>query len=831
MKTKTRNILTGAAVAVLLGGAFGGVGALGFAKGAAEEAAGTKSLTGFTCPGASVFIATDGSDTKQMRFQINLTAAQAAYAGEGKTAGVVVLPYDIYKANGVTALTKDTTGVATADVSALWEENAEGGYSSYAYLDTKLIPSGQENRMLVARGYIEDGENIYYTEEVKASMAYVAWQNYNKEEFSAYREVLKSYMGPYTLTYGTGENEKIGNLYYGDEITLPEKVGDYSVEAWYWDSACTDKIVLDDYATGSMQIYYELKKVSVSGTITAPDGVDVTKTIIYANGKDTGAMVETNGNFTIRLSINAAYDLTFENGDYIAFADGVEVSESGTEAVNVTLKKNTYAVGDYKNVKTSSVSYDKNAALDGTVKVSGVANNYTVVLPNVATSKAAEYNFQMRGFTWNETESIANEMYYGFGFTNGKNVVRFSFSRWEFLAVNVDGTEIVYKGYSKDNYGGWGSYGSRTYKMIRTNDAINLYVNNIIGLTITAEGITLPSKVTVSSGGANATAIKNAIASKFIGAEKEVAPLLYYASKNSVACGATYMCSIVKYVSVSGTISAAESVDLTATTLKVDGISTPVTVQADGSYTANITEGTHSLVFENSDYVAFADGVEAVSDVVGLNVTLKKNAYMVGDYKNFKNSTDVTYDKNKALDGVITVSGTTKSYALALPNSATTESAEFNIRINGYTWNGTESIRNEMSYGFGFTNGDSVLKISFSYWEFLDVVIDGKAIRYSGVNKTNFGGFGYYGRNYKIVRTTESIKVYVNDKIALTVTSEGITTPSTVKAVNSTNATAIKNLIVENFIGEGKDAALILCHDSKNSVDCGATYTCSITKN
>ena len=72
MKTKTRNILASAAIAILLGGAFGGVGALGFAKGAADEAAGTKSLTGFTCPGASVFIATDGSDTKQMRFQINL---------------------------------------------------------------------------------------------------------------------------------------------------------------------------------------------------------------------------------------------------------------------------------------------------------------------------------------------------------------------------------------------------------------------------------------------------------------------------------------------------------------------------------------------------------------------------------------------------------------------------------------------------------------------------------------------------------------------------------------------------------------------------------------
>lgn len=819
MKTKTRNILAGAAVAVLLGGAFGGVGALGFAKGAAEEAAVTKSLTGFTCPGASVFIATDGSDTKQMRFQINLTATQAAYAGEGKTAGVVVLPYDIYKANGVTALTKDTTGVATADVSALWEENAEGGYSSYAYLDTKLIPSGQENRMLVARGYIEDGENIYYTEEVKASMAYVAWQNYNKEEFSAYREVLKSYMGPYTLAYGTGENEKIGNLYYGDKITLPEKVGDYSVEAWYWDSACTDKIVLDDYATGSMQIYYELKKVSVSGTITAPDGVDVTKTIIYANGKDTGATVETNGNFTIRLSINAAYDLTFENGGYIAFADGVEVSESGTEAVNVTLKKNTWLAGNYGSVASNNTP-ELNES--GVYTVSG--QDQLLLFPNTATSEAFEYIVQVSNVSRPKEKADSG---YGVAVSDGKYVLSvFVYESNGGVIANLSTKAgSAYNAFYRNTLTNIRAGGA--VKFVVSSDKIEFYAGADCLFSFTKESFITPlsSLWNIDSLTKN---YKTAIAG-------------FFAEGAKIACGissgfnasvtATYACAVAKYVSVSGMISAAESVDLTATTLKVDGISTPVTVQADGSYTANIAEGTHSLVFENSDYVAFADGVEAVSDVVGLNVTLKKNAYMVGDYKNFKNSTDVTYDKNKALDGVITVSGTTKSYALALPNSATTESAESNIRINGYTWNETESIRNEMSYGFGFTNGDSVLKISFSYWEFLDVVIDGKAIRYSGVNKTNFGGFGYYGRNYKIVRTTESIKVYVNDKIALTVTSEGITTPSTVKAVNSTNATAIKNLIVENFIGEGKDAALILCHDSKNSVDCGATYTCSITKN
>ena len=820
MKTKTRNILTGAAVAVLLGGAFGGVGALGFAKGAAEEAAVTKSLTGFTCPGASVFIATDGSDTKQMRFQINLTAAQAAYAGEGKTAGVVVLPYDIYKANGVTALTKDTTGVATADVSALWEENTEGGYSSYAYLDTKLIPLGQENRILVARGYIEDGENIYYTEEVKASMAYVAWQNYDKEEFSAYREVLKSYMGPYTLTYGTGGNEKIDGLYYGDEITLPEKVGDYSVEAWYWDSACTDKIVLDDYATGSMQIYYELKKVSVSGTITAPEGVDVTKTIIYANGKDTGATVEPNGNFTIRLSINAAYDLTFENGDYIAFADGVEVSESGAEAVNVTLKKNTWLAGNYGSVVSNNTP-ELNES--GVYTVSG--QDQLMLFPYTATSEAFEYIVQVSNVSRPKDKADSG---YGVAVSDGKYVLSvFVYESNGGVIANLSTKAgSAYNAFYRNTLTNIRVGGS--VKFVVSSDKIEFYAGTDCLFTFTKESFTTPLSSLWNIDTLTAQ-YKTAIAGFFADGAKIACGI---SSGYNASVSATYACAVAKYVSVSGTISAAEGVDLTATTLKVDGISTPVTVQADGSYTANIAEGTHSLVFENSDYVAFADGVEAVSDVVGLNVTLKKNAYMVGDYKNFKNSTDVTYDKNKALDGVITVSGTTKSYALALPNSATTESAEYNIRINGYTWNGTESIRNEMSYGFGFTNGDSVLKISFSYWEFLDVVIDGKAIRYSGVNKTNFGGFGYYGRNYKIVRTTESIMVYVNDKIALTVTSEGITTPSTVKAVmNSTNATAIKNLIVENFIGEGKDAALILCHDSKNSVDCGATYTCSITKN
>ena len=70
-------------------------------------------------------------------------------------------------------------------------------------------------------------------------------------------------------------------------------------------------------------------------------------------------------------------------------------------------------------------------------------------------------------------------------------------------------------------------------------------------------------------------------------------------------------------------------------------------------------------------------GIADENGVSDLSVTLKKNTYAVGDYKNFKNSADVTYDKNSALDGVVTVSGTTNSYALAKTGSTLAELGGF----------------------------------------------------------------------------------------------------------------------------------------------------------
>ena len=409
-----------------------------------------------------------------------------------------------------------------------WEKQENGSYTSYAYLDATLIPAGQENRTLVARGYIDDGTNVYYTEEVKASMAYVAWKNIGMNE-GAYDTQLKEYMGEYTLTYGAGETEKIGGLYYGDTFytQLPAQVGGCNVVQWYWDEAKTQEIKATDYATGSMTIYYELEKFDVTGTISCADGIDLTKVKVYVNGEDTGAAVSESGSFSIQLPAGK-HDFVFETEGYIAYADGVEVSAT-TEAINATLKKNTYAIGNYKSEKVNSeVTYDKNAALDGSVTVSGKVSDYSLPLPNAATADEAEYNFSMKNFPWVGSDYNG---FYGLALTNGNVSVSFSFSRWENLRVRIGDKEVGYAGYNETNYGYFGG-SQRGYKIIRTSNALYLYVNKIIALTINADGITLPSACKVSWGEDNATAMKDLIMQNFIGENKEIAPMLFYVAQN-----------------------------------------------------------------------------------------------------------------------------------------------------------------------------------------------------------------------------------------------------------------------------------------------------------
>lgn len=809
MKTKTRNILAGAAVAVLLGGAFGGIATLGNHKAVAEgQESALDLLNGFTCPGASVYIAGAGeSIAKQMRFVLNLDAAQAAYADEAHTAGVVVLPYDLYRKNNLSELTKDNEIASKVDVK--WEKQENGSYTSYAYLDATLIPAGQENRTLVARGYIDDGTNVYYTEEVKASMAYVAWKNIGMQG-GAYDTQLKEYMGEYTLTYGTGENEKIGGLYYGDKFDtkLPETVGGVPVEKWYWDEAKTQEIKAADYATGSMKIYYELEKFDVTGTISCADGIDLTKVKVYANGEDTGATVSESGSFSVQLPAGK-HDFVFETEGYIAYADGVEVSAT-TEAINATLKKNTWVAGDYKNTKTTVTSSDKNAMLDGVITVTG--KTYGVLFPNTAT----EGDFT---FTANTeiTEVDGDERTPGLAITNGTNVLSFAVRKWGQVVVYAH-TAVADSAWHTHSTGYWAdrTWTAPTLKIVRTKNSIDFYVNNELMISADSTGIVGG----IASRNTNVTAEDKLDKNKFAG---------FFGENVEVACGVAavsnqsakvkYTCSIINHYAVSGTISAADGVDLTATSLTVDGISTPISVQENGSYTVSIAEGTHTLVFANGKYGATKE-ITVVNGENIADVQLKDGTWLAGNYGSLSSNNTPELNEN----GTYTVSG--KDQMIIFPNTATSNSFTYEVTVNDINRSDRDS-----KIGICITDGNYRLAIGLSEdWQVLVSLSQdsGEATH----NYYGLGGMqGVNGVKLKFVVTKQDIKFFVNNTLRFTFTSEEIT--STISAltdswVKDTLTDAYKNGIA-GFFAENAKIAVGIMSGWKDSVT--ATYTCSITNN
>lgn len=808
MKTKTRNILAGAAVAVLLGGAFGGIATLGNHKAVAEgQESALDLLNGFTCPGASVYIAGAGeSIAKQMRFVLNLDAAQAAYADEAHTAGVVVLPYDLYRKSNLSELTKDNKIASKVDVK--WEKQENGSYTSYAYLDATLIPAGQENRTLVARGYIEDGTNVYYTEEVKASMAYVAWKNIGMQG-GAYDTQLKEYMGEYTLTYGAGENEKIGGLYYGDTFytQLPEKVGGYNVDKWYWDEAKTQEILTTDYATGSMTIYYELEKFDVTGTISCADGIDLTKVKVYVNGEDTGAAVSESGSFSVQLPADT-YDFVFETEGYIAYADGVEVSAT-TEAINATLKKNTYAIGDYGALKSNTnPTFNEN----GVYTVSG--KDQMIIFPNTATSNSFTYEVTVSNITRTHDEAVI-----GICLTDGKNKLTVGGRRYENAQVSM-GVSVEEE--SNVFYGKWNTlYTSSSVKfkfvVDKENSQILFYINNDLRFTFTKDAIT-PNVFEKKDWGDSLTSGYAEKIAGFFAEGSKIAVGINGAFKYSAT--ATYTCSIAKFYAVSGTISPVDGVDLTATTLTVDGISTPVTVQADGSYSVLIAEGKHTLVFANGKYGATKE-ITVVNGENIADVQLKDGTWLVGKYGNVASNNTPELNEN----GTYTVSG--QKQLLLFPNTATTGAFTYEVTLSDI-----EPNRIDKSVGIALSDGAHYLAVGLYQWETIVVESDGKVTYFDSTAHSQ-----YWRGTMKFVVASDKIELWVNDGsdnsadvLYFTFTSSGITLADGV--TNRGWGDSLTGVYQENtkgFFGENAQLVCGISHGWNGSTT--ATYTCKLQKN
>lgn len=458
-----------------------------------EPATTVQTLDGFECKGASV-----NAEVTDMRFQFNLSESVSANYKD-KTAGVVYMPYDLY--TGDTAnFTKDTEQAATATFTWTNAENDSTDMVGYTYMNTKVIPDKMYNRILLVRGYIVDGENVYYTAPKKTSMAYSAWKGIDVLG-ATYETQLKKYMGPYTLTYGDGENDNVSKLYYGDKISgLPETIGDFTVEKWYWDAARTQEIKANDYATGSMQIYYALEDVSVSinGTVScAESSVDLSTVKISVDGVEQSTTVDSNGRYNLTIPAGK-HDLKFYCDGYVGFAYNFNAT-SGATIDNVTLVSNLFEIGDYKNTKSTTKGYDRTDT-DGTIDVG--AENYNLLFPNTATKDDFTFKFNPT----KNNSAVGATTHYGVAISNGTKILSITFGAYR-VDVNVSesGAEIGHRtGYGIElNNGGQtvcSGTGSENIYVERSSERIVIY-RQWIGVngpgkqfemfTINASGVTL----------------------------------------------------------------------------------------------------------------------------------------------------------------------------------------------------------------------------------------------------------------------------------------------------------------------------------------------------
>ena len=484
-----------------------------------------QTLAGFECAGASV-----NAQELGMRFVFDLTGD--AVAKKDLTAGVVYMPYDMYKGD-INAFVKGQEKSLTTEFN--WQDNTatadETDMVGYTYLSANVIPSTMYNRVLLVRGYMEDGENVYYTEPVKTSMAYSAWKGI--DSLPDYAEQLKTYMGPYTLTY---EGGKIENLYYGDVVTgLPTQINGQNVEKWYWDADKTDDIAADDYATGSMNIYYELEKFTVSGTISCADDVDMTKVKISVDGVETDAVVSANGEYSLEVSAGT-YDLKFYGEGYVAYANDTVVAEDTD--LSVSLLNGLFDVGDYGTVKSTITD----ANFDGQITVN--ANQYAAIFPNTATTK--DFKFTVKMDTVDEDKSVSR---YGIVLTTGTKTLTIDIAKWLFV-VNV-GEQVgaaEVRGFKAYNNGNPIGQSDRTWIIKRTSDKIEFLMLGGDGVTefkfleITATGIVTNGYCARQDDSVHANTLKDSSLAAFFGDDVAIAVGIGSFS-GTTAAQTTYNCS------------------------------------------------------------------------------------------------------------------------------------------------------------------------------------------------------------------------------------------------------------------------------------------------
>jgi len=857
---KNRTKILSAIAMVCAFGIVGGITAGNYNAKAAEGQVNV--LDGFTSVGASVRL--DGEP--QMRFEFTLSGqAQTDYAekiknGEVQT-GIVYMPYDLYTGE-LANFTLDAANSAFANTTADWnvEEN-ETHLTSYGYVLASDV-SNFYNRIMIARAYLTDGETTYYSSATaKASMAYLAWVNYDAFK-GTYQEQLDAYRGEYTLTYN---GAPVFSGAYGDTVTIeaPAVADGYAFDGWFWDEGFTNAVADTDYITGSYNVYAKFHQttfsVSAKGfalqaatvTLTAQDGTK--HTLENVSGSEFAFENLPNGTYTafeIDDGFNAHY---FYGGNLVVDGANVELTEADfvKDPLNYRLKTNAWTRqtfarhynetdGVYYTVGNPANGAGPNTAMYEYAPVALEASNKATISYDVTVTEGGPLciGFSLGAHRSTIANGTITPWAHAFIRLNASGTFEWDFL-YDYNQINgaeyqaTDYTTKLFWSGGKPTITGFGD--TFNVKMIRDNGIVALFIDDSMVYYINeAEGHNI-----VNGGQIGETPLYYAVSVR----SNNVGGTGAATFKNIQASNTA---DIGQYLStVSGT-----NADLANATLKITGqetisgrnITITKTCVADangnfafapvpyGNYTASasVAAGNYSATFTANSAAHTVDnwGVEKIAEIGAVS--------LAGQSKTSAMPTDAVYSnggKTIAFSGVST--GTQQIYTLK--NTVTL--------TEGFTYEATITGTTSQLTGACIANAAEQISVMFAPWENGNVVI--QAVGYgSGGNDFVLTGVDdviddnkQINATVKFVQTgVSSVAIYVNNKLVCTITSAGFTLGDGISYFNDTHKANAEN--VTDWWGRGRVASRYLTRD--NFV-CGftgymkaedkVTYTVNFTKN
>ena len=168
----------------------------------------------------------------------------------GVVTGILIIPTDLL---GTNALVLGGDKVQDNVTGGKW---IDGGNEFITSVYMRDIPAESFNREISARGYIKDGDKVYYTAPVSRSVSYVAARALEDGDFSddAEKTLLQRFILDYAVTFKNAAGEVIfeTTAKYGEKLTAPEG---YETAVWA-NRAGTDTWDFENYTVTGKTVLY-----------------------------------------------------------------------------------------------------------------------------------------------------------------------------------------------------------------------------------------------------------------------------------------------------------------------------------------------------------------------------------------------------------------------------------------------------------------------------------------------------------------------------------------------------------------------------------------------